>query len=176
MRGRLPITLAAAAAGLGIATAAFAQAGLEQQVKAAFLGKFGAFVTWPAGAFSGPSGPLTLCVVGHDPFGAALDHAVQGETVEGRPITVRRMAVLGPAPGCHIAYLGGSPAQPAAAAARAGARAGVLTVADGPVDGVAVQFVIRANRVRFRIDQRAASAAGLDVSSKLLNLAVEVVR
>lgn len=161
-------------AGLAGASAAFGQTGLEQQVKAAFLGKFGAFVTWPQGAFAGPGAPLALCIVGHDPFGAALDESVRGETVEGRPIVVRRMAALGAASDCHIAYLGGSAAQPAAA--RAGARAGVLTVAEGPVDGVAVQFVIRANRVRFRIDQRAAGAAGLDVSSKLLNLAVEVVR
>lgn len=166
----------ALAAGLGVGTAAFGQTTLEQQVKAAFLSKFGAFVAWPPTTFAGPSAPLNLCVVGHDPFGSALDASVRDETVDGRSIAVRRLATLGPSSGCHIAYLGGSPAQPPPAGARAATRAGVLTVADGPVEGAAVQFVIRANRVRFRIDQRATSAAGLAVSSKLLNLAVEVVR
>jgi hypothetical protein len=176
VKRRLPLKLAAMVAGFAGATGAFGKAGLEHQVKAAFLGKFGAFVTWPQGAFTDPAAPLALCIVGHDPFGSTLDHGVRGETVEGRPIVVRRLGTLGAASGCHIAYLGGSPTQSAAAAARAGARAGVLTVSDGPVEGAAVQFVIRANRVRFRIDQRAAAAAGLNVSSKLLNLAVEVVR
>jgi hypothetical protein len=50
----------------------------------------------------------------------------------------------------------------------------VLTVGEGPQSGAAIQFVIRANRVRFRIAPKVASACGISISSKLLNLAVEV--
>jgi hypothetical protein len=90
---------------------------------------------------------------------------------------VRRIGAISAGSGCQIAYLGGSPEQPVGAAARAVAGAPVLTVTDVPgSDPVAIRFVIKANRVRFEIDQRVASVAGLNVSSKLLNLAVEVMR
>jgi hypothetical protein len=174
------IAFCAAAAALALGgNAAHAQEGsLEYPVKAAFLYKFGSFVEWPPAAFAGPGAPVTLCIVGRDPFGPVLDSNVQGQTIETRPIVVRRLAVVSPASGCHIAYLGGSPEQSTAEAARALAGAPVLTVTDEAVRGArgVVHFVIAANRVRFRIDQRTASAGGLTISSKLLNLAVEVVR
>lgn len=150
---------------------------LEYPVKAAFLYRFGSYVAWPASAFPEGRSPVQVCVVGRDPFGEALDRVVQGQTLDGRPIAVRRLEVIGPGSGCHIAYLGGSPEQSPAAAARAVANAPVLTVGEEPAaDGAAIQFVLRGARVRFRIDLRAAAHAGLGVSSKLLNIAVEVAR
>jgi hypothetical protein len=149
---------------------------LEYPLKAAFLYKFGSFVEWPAGAFPARDRALQICVVGHDPFGASLDRVVQGQSIDNRPLVVRRLPVVGPGSGCHIAYLGGSSEQSVAAAARAVAGAHVLTVSDAALPGIMVQFVLRANRVRFRIDARAAEASGLRISSKLLHLAVEVAR
>jgi hypothetical protein len=149
---------------------------LEYPLKAAFLYKFGSFVDWPAGTFTARDRALQICVVGRDPFGVTLDRVVQGQSIDNRPIAVRRLPVVGPSSGCHIAYLGGSPEQSIAAGARALAGAHVLTVSDAAFPGVMVQFVLRANRVRFRIDARAAEASGLRISSKLLHLAVEVVR
>lgn len=151
---------------------------LEFPVKAAFLYKFGSFVEWPNGAFSGPRSPVHLCVVGQDPFGRTLDQVVRGQTINGRPIEIRRMAAIAPGSGCHIAFLGGSGDQSPGAAARALEHDPVLTVSDGGAgaDRAEIEFVIRDNRVRFRIDQKAAAASGLTISSKLLSLAVEVTR
>jgi hypothetical protein len=60
---------------------------------------------------------------------------------------------------------------------RAVSDAPVLTVAEaGAGERAAVQFVLRANRVRFQIDQAAAAKARLTISSKLLNLAVKVTQ
>jgi hypothetical protein len=148
---------------------------LEYQVKAAFLYQFGSFVDWPAGAFPDARAPVQLCVVGHDPFGSTLDRLAQGQTVNRRPLAIRRVNTVSSGSGCHIAYLGGSADQSVSAGARALAGAPVLTVAEG-ADDAAIQFVVRANRIRFRADQRVASAAGLSISSKLLSLAVEVRR
>jgi hypothetical protein len=151
---------------------------LEYPVKAAFLYKFGSFVEWPADAFSDPRAPLQLCVVGRDPFGQILDGVVQGQTVGGRPIKVRRLSAVSAASGCHIAYLGGSPDQSVSAAAKALSGAPVLTIAEGSSGGerAAIEFVVKANRVRFRVDMRPTAASRLSISSKLLNLAVEVAR
>jgi hypothetical protein len=52
----------------------------------------------------------------------------------------------------------------------------VLTVTDGewrPHRGM-VDFEISGGRVRFNIDQAAANAAGLTISSKLLDVALSV--
>jgi hypothetical protein len=54
----------------------------------------------------------------------------------------------------------------------------VLTVTDrgsGAAGGM-IQFVMQAGRVRFQIDEGAARANGLTISSKLLELAIAVDR
>jgi hypothetical protein len=175
---RRPLLAFAALALAATAPAAQGAESLEYPVKAAFLYRFGSFVEWPPGAFADSASPLTVCVVGRDPFGGVIDRTVQGQTVSARPVVVRRLASVTPASGCHIAYLGGSAAQPAAEAVRVLAGAPVLTVTDGARSGErgTVNFVVLANRVRFQINQRLAAQGGLAISSKLLNLAVEVVR
>jgi hypothetical protein len=149
-------------------------ASLEYPVKAAFLYKFGSFVDWPPPAFGGPGAPMVVCVLGRDPFGAQLDQLVRDARIGGRPVSVRRLSRVTSDSGCHILYVGASTAQPAAEGLRAVAGAPVLTVTDEAQGGPkgAIHFVIRENRVRFEIDQGAAARGGLQVSSKLLNLAV----
>lgn len=149
---------------------------LEYPVKAAFLYKFGSYVEWPPSAFPDPAAPLILCVIGHDPFGQVLDKTVQGRTVGIHPVVVRRMAAVSRGAACHIAFLGGSDAQSAAEAAHVLADAPVLTVSEGAEAPGAIRLVVKDNRVRFDIDQRAAQQAGVAISSKLLNLAVAVLR
>ncbi len=54
----------------------------------------------------------------------------------------------------------------------------ILTVTDssmrGPGSKGVIDFVIKDNRVRFDIDDQAAAKNGLNISSKLLSLAVAV--
>lgn len=168
----------AALAVAGSATAAWCGEAQDYSVKAAFLYRFASFVQWPAQAFADPAAPLTLCVVGHDPFGHTIDRTVRGQTVAARPVVVRRMTVVTAGAGCHIAYLGGSEEQSPLEAVTALAAAPVLTVTDSaaPDNRGAVNFVVQGGRVRFQIDQRQAAHSGLSISSKLLNLALEVVR
>lgn len=148
-----------------------AQPPSEAAVKAAFLVKFGAYVGWPSGA-----GPITLCMVGRDVFGGALDRATGGERIDGRPVQTRRMELVTRASGCDIAYLAGSARQtvPAALATLKGAP--VLTVTDSRWSNARgmIHFQVAQNRVRFHIDDHAAGEGGLTMSSKLLGLALSV--
>ena len=48
---------------------------LESAVKAAYLTKFIPFIQWPDTAFASPAAPVTICVLGDDPFGPSLDMA-----------------------------------------------------------------------------------------------------
>jgi hypothetical protein len=149
----------------------------ESAVEAAYLAKFAPFVVWPSGAYGAPDAPLVICVQGFDPFGEVLDRLSTGRRLGSHPIIVRRIETLDPDSGCHIAYVGGSPAQPAAAAIKAVAQAPVLTVTDdesrGGGKGI-VRLFLSHGRVRFAIDVEMAKRAGLTISSKLRALAESV--
>lgn len=178
---RLRSGSALALVALGVALlpgrASAAEESVEYAVKAAFLYKFGSFVEWPATAFASPASPFQLCVVGEDPFGAALDKAVSGQQIARRPVEVRRLKTVKPDSGCHIMYLAASETQRLAQITEALRGSSVLTVSDGRSPGAAtgiINFVIKDDRVRFDIDDEAAAQNRLAISSKLLGVALSV--
>ena len=173
-RNARAIALAAALAGGVCAAPAQAQEpSLEYAVKANYLYKFTPFVEWPARAFGGPNDPFNICVAGQDPFGAALDDAVRGQRVGGRPVAVLRLASVAKGAGCHVLFAGRSRIQTAAQMVQAVAGQPVLTVVDqgAEVHGAIVQFLVQGGHVRFSIDASTAAANGVTISSKLLGLA-----
>jgi hypothetical protein len=106
-----------------------------------------------------------------------LDQAIAGQRIGMRPIAIRRHQTAARDSGCHIMFLAGSPAQSIAEAIAAVRGTPVLTVTDAMANGGArgiIEFVIENNRVRFNIDDQAAAANGLVISSQLLNLARNV--
>ena len=145
-----------------------------QQVEAVFLFYFSQFVDWPPQAFADERSPIVIGVLGDDPFGGALDQAVAGERVNGRPIVVRRLNSIGDAAACHILYISASesPQLPRILSTLKGHS--VLTVSDLDhfvQSGGMIRFVLIDEHVRLRINARAAQAAGLTLSSKLLRAA-----
>ncbi len=147
---------------------------LEYAVKATYLLKFPAFVTWhdplPADVFN-------ICVVGHNPFSGLLRQAAAGQTVERRRVAVRLLSFASRSSDCQMMYVAGSRAQPVASALATVRGAHILTVTDGQRDPASkgiINFVVAQDRVRFEIDPAAARANGLDVSSKLLTLALNL--
>lgn len=143
---------------------------LATAVKATYLYKLVPFVEWPA---VDAARPLTICIVGPDPFGPVLDRAVTGQAYDGRPFTITRLEALEAPAACDVAYAGGS-ARQVAATLRAAEGHPILTVTDGSPTAGMVDFTLHQGKVRFRIDQAAAEANGLTVSSKLLSLALSV--
>lgn len=142
---------------------------LEAAVKATFLYKFIAFVTWPQTAFATADSPFRLCVEGPDPFGELLDRAVAGQSAGGRPIELVRRPRFEKGSGCHLLY-GTAPMDRQRGEP-------VLTVSDadapgGSGAGAVITFVLREDRVRFFIDATAAQDNRLAISSKLMSLAV----
>ena len=172
----LPALLAAMLALAATLGTAFADTGtLADAVKATYLYKFEPFIEWPQTAFTSPTSPFVLCVLGDDAFAAVLENAVRGERVGQRGFTVRRLAGTTDTAGCQVLYVTAGEEAHAAAALDAARGAPVLTVtnaADG-AKGI-INFVLRDNRIRFEIDDAAAARNGLVISSKLLSLAVSV--
>ena len=150
---------------------------LEYQVKAAFLLNFTKFIEWPPTAFENSGSPFTICILGEDPFGRALDDVVTGEAVGGRRLVVRRID-RNPAPGaCQVVFIGADVRD--ISKILDSLTPGVLTVGEGSNfarEGGIIGFVIENRRVRFDINSSAADRAGLKFSSRLLNVARSVLR
>lgn len=150
---------------------------LEDAVKATYLYKLAAFVTWPVGAL--PPDRFVICVVGQTPVGTLLDRAVKNQTVQQRPVVVQQYQSVRSNPGCQIMYVAGSEAESVAGVLAAAHGAPVLTVTDGQDTAQAtgiLNFVLVDGRVRFEIDEGKAAENDIVISSKLLRLAVRVLR
>lgn len=149
----------------------------EAEVKAAYIYKLASFVRWPDG--SEGVGAFRICVAGRSDVAQVLGQLVRGQQVGGRPIAVEQ---LSPAQGarakeCQVLFLGrgGATAQALLSATRG---APVLTIGDrnaGARGGV-IDFLMRDGRVRLAVDRGAADERHLELSSKLLDVAVAVAQ
>ena len=144
----------------------------EYRLKAAVLYNFALFTEWPVEVGSS----LNLCVHGADPFGAELDE-LHGKRVGARSIAVRRMPDPEANGGCQILFVAASAVGGLPQLLEGLRGLPVLTVADSPGaarQGVALNMVMRQSRIAFEVNLKAARAARLTLSSKLLRLATEV--
>ena len=166
----LPLILWALAGGTAPVNT-LAQSSPEYQLKAVFLFNFAQFVEWPASAFPEPDTPLSICILGEDPYGRYLDETVRGETVANHPLTVRRYRTVEEIRGCHILFVSRQEQGHLGEILDSLQGHSVLTVSDA--EGFArrggmIRFVTDHNRIRLRINLEAAKAANLTLSSKLL--------
>lgn len=151
----------------------------EFAVKAAYIYKFGTFIEWPHNAFASTTSPATLCIVGNDPFGPTLDKAGDEQRLGSHAFVVRRLKTVTRASGCQILYVDSSDARRAAQSLEIVKGESILTITDGAQSTDAtgiINFIITEKRVRFEIDDQAAAANKLVISSKLLGLAKSTKR
>ena len=159
---------------LSAGVAAWAQDLPEYRLKAAFLYNFAAFTEWSADL----GGSLNLCIVGADPFGAEID-ALNGKKVGERSLVVQRKTTTESLKSCQIVFIttAANGHLPRVLDALRGQPA--LTVADTPGavhQGVMLNMAVAQGRITFEANLVAARGARLNLSSKLLRLATEVVQ
>jgi hypothetical protein len=145
----------------------------EYEIKAAFMYNFAKFVQWPAGAFGQPQSPLSLCVIGHDDFGGALD-TIDHKLAQQHELLVRRKVHLEDARSCHILFVAQSEHAHLTSILRAVAGASVLTVSD--IDrfaeaGGVIGFYDLDNKLQFSINPEQARSCSLQINAQLLKLA-----
>jgi hypothetical protein len=151
----------------------------EYQVKAAFLYNFAKFVEWPPRTFKSSRDPITICIVGQSPVGAALEQAVNSKTIDARAFVIRQVAGVQPSGGCQILFVGASERKRLKSILGEVKTSGVLTVGemDGFVaEGGVVNFTLEEGKIRFQINLNAAEQQKLRISSKLLSLAQIVTK
>jgi YfiR/HmsC-like len=146
----------------------------EYQVKAAFVLNFAKFIEWPPQAFLTPRDPVTICVLGHNSFGRALEETIHGKSIEGRAFVYRQVSDAEGANACQILFVASSERKHFRSLCAGLKAAGMLTVgeADGfAAQGAVINFKLDDGRVRFEINVDAAEHQQLHISAKLLGLA-----
>jgi len=144
----------------------------EDQFKAAYVFNFVKFVAWPDAV---AADTLTICFFGGDGVYAALINGIESKRVGNRSLAAVQVTDSMPAPRCDALYIEASkaanymlPADPA-----------VLTISDAAnftARGGMIGLFTENHRLRFVINVRNASQAGLHISSDLLKLAADVQR
>ena len=140
----------------------------EYEIKAAFIYQIAKFVEWPQS-----SAPLRLCVIGGNPFGAAL------ESIRGKPVNERKTEVVlldlgADVHECSVLFIAATAERHLERIVAVTRGAGILTMGDTEgfaKRGAMVNFYLENGKVRFEINLDVARQGGLKISSKLLSLA-----
>lgn len=141
--------------------------GQDDQLKAAYILNIALFTTWPPAAV--PARVLTVCA---SPQHSLWDSLRQ---LDGRDVNGRSWATVDGAAGkaCDIVVVAAARA-PRSAPKESG---NALYVVDGTPSGTyagAVNLVEESQHIRFDVDTREATRAGIKFSSRLLRLARNV--
>ncbi|MGD9870548.1 MAG: YfiR family protein [Thauera sp.] len=165
-----------AAATLGAADARADDALDQARLKAAFVLNFMKFTTWPE-ARTPDAATLTLCATDGHPLAGQL-HELEGRDVRGLGVRIVH-PTDNDVRACDVVFVTAADAATLQALQRATAARPMLTISDraGFIDrGGMIEMKLINGRTRFDINLAAARAAGLTLSSQLLQLAARVVQ
>ncbi|WP_049785384.1 YfiR family protein [Nitrosomonas sp. Is79A3] len=145
---------------------------VEYQVKAAFIYNFIAFTHWP----DSTSQTINLCVYGEDYFGNEIDK-LESRSVNKRHIKVIRIDNVEKLKECQAIFFSKSVSNNLSSILVNLQNEPILTLADTPnatSKGITINMSLINEKIVFEINLAIARESGLDISSKLLQLAVKV--
>ena len=145
-------------------------------LKAVFIYNFAKLTRWPEDVWGNDGVPLTLCTAGKDAVVGALTW-LRGKRVKGHEVEVVTLEQGQARGGCHVLYIAASEQAHLSEALLAVEGQPVLTISeigDFLDHGGGIELLRDADRIRFKINLDATQQAGLELSSRLLNLAVVV--
>ena len=146
----------------------------EYRVKGAFLLNFAKFVEWPPQSFKGSADPLTICILGANPFGPALETAAKQLAADGHQVNVRLITEPAQVRQCQVVFIGKSDRKRLGAVLEASQGGHVLTVGESEgflTGGGVIEFRVDESKVKMDINSASAKREGLHISAKLLSLA-----
>ncbi len=146
----------------------------EYQVKAAFLFSFAHFIEWPPPCFPDADTPITIGILGEDPFGNVLDATVREKVVDDRSFRIIRSAHVDDLKQSHILFISESERERIPSILSCIDGLPILTVGESEAfakKGVMFSFAVRDRKVRFIINREVTEKGGLVVSSRVLKLA-----
>jgi hypothetical protein len=147
----------------------------EYQKKADCIMSFTRFVEWPEYKLGPANTPFVIGVFGVDRISTLLREALQGRLIKGRPVVVKSLSRRKELRTCHLLFVSRSEHHQLGQILRGVRKQSILTVgecADFLNHGGVLNFVSVGTGVRFQISTGAAAHQNLEISSKLLQLAV----
>ena len=147
---------------------------LEYRVKAGFLGNFAKFVRWPTAFLPKADSPYVIGILGEDPFGSVIDQAIDGFTIGGKNVVIKRFNDVASLEFCHILFISRSQKVHLDHIFTSLQRVPTLTVGEMSnfcQKGGMINFIFIENNIRFEVNSNAAQKAQLKLSSNLLSLA-----
>jgi hypothetical protein len=153
-------------------------AGAALQIEAAFLHKFPTYVQGPDTAFEDSATPLVFGVAGSESVYAFLTELVAAQNSGMRTAEVRRVTGIADMAGVNVLFVGEDARAAASELLQSALAASMLTVTSlaGPHPANSmIHFFVADDRVRFDIALAPAEAAGLRLSSRLLQVARQVI-
>lgn len=159
----------------------------EYQIKAAFLYNFINFVDWPKEKATGSDNPITIGIIGKDPFGRAFE-PLENKQVKGQKVLIKRFQNLEELKQsseqieslrkCYLLFICYSERKKLSEIINLVKDHSVLIVGDMKdflESGGIINFLMEDKKVRFEINNTAAKQAELKIRSKLLRLAKRVI-
>lgn len=146
---------------------------IEYAVKVAFIYNFTKFTQWPEKAFQKGQEEFVIGVLGEDPFENSLDLLASQKKAQGRKIVIRHFSSPDEIAECHILFISPSQGGNLDKILSKGGGKPVLMIGDSKgfaEKGVAVNFFIQDEKVRFEFNLKALEKSGIKVSSQLLHL------
>ncbi len=164
------VCLLALSAGLFAGSTARAKDSADDAARATFLLLLGKYVTWPATAFTSPTAPIVVAVVGNPRLVAELRTLAVGQQIEGRFFEIRDAATPANCSGAHIVFVSESAQGTALELAQP------LRVSEQPEELASTDIAIsmKNGRVAFFVNRKDVARRGLKLSSKLMRLASSV--
>lgn len=149
----------------------------DYESKATALYNLLAFTEWPETAFSSADAPLVIAVFGRGQIGGALTGLIKGENWRGRPVMLDLNPSLPSTKTWHVVFVSRTEQERWPYLQKQLAGRPILTVGDA--DGFArdagmVQFTLEQGKVRLTVNLAALRAAGLQISSAVLQLATVI--
>ena len=145
----------------------------EYELKAGVLYHIIEYVEWPAGSLSDHPPAIQVGLLGQMPFADALE-VLDGKTIQGRKLVVRRLGNATEAVNCQVVFIGASEKPRLEEIVGELRQRPILTVSE--VEGFAerggmVNLVAGQNRIVMEINREVANEARLNISAQLLRLA-----
>jgi hypothetical protein len=135
------------------------------QLRALFVQRMVKYVSWPEGIAPQNGEPFII---------AATDvRKLRSYFSEDQDLPEFKL-VQWPTEKCHVLVLTGTPERMVAAILKRISGKPVLTIGQNPVNlrmGVVINFIMVNGKLKFQINPKAAARVGLEISSRLLNLA-----
>ena len=146
----------------------------QDRFKAVFMYNFVDYVAWPD---SVSDRHFTFGILGESPITQLLQEIADRKTDNSRRMSVSVFGGIDEVGACDMLFVSDAFASQMEELKRALGHRSVLTIADTPglgARGVAINFYVSDDRLRFEINRESLKRAGLYASSQLLKLATLV--